>query len=42
MQKNAEKVALRSATLRLRFALFAGECVKKYLARGGTNEIIGW
>jgi hypothetical protein len=36
----APKVAPRSQRLRLRFAIFADECSKKYLARAGTSEII--
>jgi len=39
-QEIAPKVAPRSQRLRLRFAIFADECSKKYLARAGTSEII--
>ena len=40
-RESAQKVELRSGRLRPRFAHFAGECVKKYLAHAGTSEIIG-
>ena len=38
----APKVELRSSRLQFRFAIFAGECSKKYLARAGASEIIQW
>ena len=36
----ASKVELRSPRLQFRFAAFAGERSKKYLARAGASEII--